>query len=89
MSNEQATIDSLNSLVSELSARIDKLENELHQHHPADKVPDQVVLAISAACAAYLGKRAVVKKVRVRRGSMWAAEARSDIHHSHAAFGTR
>ncbi|WP_168581900.1 hypothetical protein [Gephyromycinifex aptenodytis] len=89
MSNDQATIESLKALISDLSARIDTLENELHHHHPADEVAEEVVLAISAACAAYLGKRAVVKKVRVRRGNNWAAQARSDIHRSHAAFGTR
>ena len=89
MSNDQATIQSLSELVSQLSARIDSLEKQLNHYHPYDEAPEEVVLAISAACAAYLGKRAVVKKVRVRRGSTWAAQARADIHHSHAAFGTR
>ncbi|WP_312722748.1 hypothetical protein [Mobilicoccus sp.] len=89
MSDDKATIESLTELVSQLSARIDALENELHRYNPYDEAPEEVVLAISAACAAFLGKRAVVKKVRVRRGQTWAAQARSDIHHSHAAFGTR
>lgn len=82
-------ISQLSEQVSDLSAQVDTLTKELRRHHPADEVPEEVALAISAAVAAYLGTRAKVQSVKVRRGTGWAAQARSDIHHSHAAFGSR
>ncbi|MBW3086578.1 hypothetical protein KEM60_02806 [Austwickia sp. TVS 96-490-7B] len=69
--------------VKTLSARVETLENRLEQFHPTGKVPDDVLLAISAACAAYLGHRAKVKQVHLRRHTTWAKQGRSDVQHSH------
>ncbi|GMA39017.1 hypothetical protein [Mobilicoccus caccae] len=85
----EAQIARLTEQIDDLSERLDSVTQELRRHHPADELPEEVALAISAAVAAYLGKRAKVKRVRVRRGTGWAAQARSDIHRSHAAFGSR
>lgn len=84
-----ALIAQLSAQVSDLSDQVASLQSELRRHHPADELPESVALAISAAVAAYLGKRSKVKRVQVRRSSTWAAQARSDIHRSHAAFGSR
>lgn len=70
--------------VKELTHRVETLENRLEQFHPTGKVPDDVLLAISAACAAYLGHRAKVKQVRLRRHTTWAKQGRSDVQYSHA-----
>ncbi len=70
--------------IEKLTERIDALEEHMHQFHPPGDVPEDVLLAISAACAAYLGHRAKVKQVHVRRRTnTWAAMGRSDVQHSH------
>ena len=52
------------------------------------EVPEDVVLAISAAVAAYLGTRATVKQVRLRRQGVWGAHGRAGQHHSHSSVYT-
>ncbi|MCH8611741.1 hypothetical protein [Arsenicicoccus dermatophilus] len=77
----EPTVAELQSLVADLTARLEALEAVVGAR--ADEVPSEVLLAISAAVAAYLGKRATVKQVHLRRGSAWSAQGRSDIQHSH------
>lgn len=70
--------------IEKLTARVDKLEKHINQFHPPGDLPEDVLLAISAACAAYLGHRAKVKQVHVRRRSnSWASMGRTDVQHSH------
>jgi len=68
--------------VAELAARVQTLEEQASQRHP--EVSEDVLLAISAACAAYLGKRATIKQVHLRRGSTWASQGRAAAQQSHA-----
>ena len=82
MSEADDTIAELKALVGELAARVHTLEEQVAQRHP--EVSEDVLLAISAACAAYLGKRATVKQVHLRRGSTWAAQGRAAAQQSHA-----
>ena len=84
--SESTEVAELRALVQQLFGRVEELERDLAQLR---EIPHDDLVAISAAVAAYLGKRAKVKRVRVRRGTGWAAQARSDIHRSHAAFGSR
>lgn len=72
----------LKALVAELSGRVQTLEAEAMQRHPS--VSEDVMLAISAACAAYLGKRATVKQVHLRRGGAWATQGLATVQQSHA-----
>ena len=76
------TMAELKALVAELAARVQTLEEEAAQRHPA--VSDDVLLAISAACAAYLGKRATIKQAHLRRGDGWASQGRAAAQQSHA-----
>ena len=70
--------------IEKLTARVENLERRTNQLHPPGEVREDVVIAISAACAAYLGHRAKVKQVHVRRrSSHWANMGRSDVQHSH------
>jgi methylmalonyl-CoA carboxyltransferase 12S subunit len=86
MSVTNESVAELQALVAELGARLHELEEE----RAARPVGEDVLLAISAACAAYLGKRAVVKQVHLARGSAWATAGRSGVQHSHANLrGTR
>ena len=88
MSGTNESVAELKALVAELSARLAALEEERAQR-PVE-VGEDVLLAISAACAAYLGKRAVVKQVHLARDSAWATAGRSAVQHSHANLrGTR
>lgn len=76
----------LRAEVARLTERVDNLEARLHSFHPEGQLPEDVVLAISAAVAAYLGTRATVKQVRLRRSGVWAAHGRAGHHHSHASL---
>jgi methylmalonyl-CoA carboxyltransferase large subunit len=82
MSETNDTIAELKALVAELVGRVQMLEEQAAQRHP--EVSEDVLLAISAACAAYLGKRATIKQVHLRRGSIWASQGRAAAQQSHA-----
>ena len=76
-----ATLVEVKALLVDLAARVGTLEEQAARRHP--EASDEVLLAISAACAAYLGKRATVKQVHLRRGGMWASQGRAAIQQSH------
>ena len=77
-----ATIADLKALVADLAGRVQMLEEEAAQRHPL--VSEDTMLAISAAVAAYLGKRATVKQVHLRRGGAWATQGLATVQQSHA-----
>ena len=82
MSATNDTVAELQALVAQLAARVQTLEEQAAHRHP--EVSEEVLLAISAACAAYLGKRATVKQVHLRRGGGWASQGRAAAQQSHA-----
>ena len=96
MSETDDTVAELKALVALLSTRLQMLETSyqtLETSHQAleekaalwhPEVSDEVLLAISAACAAYLGERAIIKQVHLRRGSAWASQGRTVAQQSHA-----
>lgn len=77
--------------IEELTRRVEWLEASLSDGPPAPSaVPPDVVLAISAAVAAYLGKRATVRQVHFRSHSTWAKQGRAQVMASHGIpHGTR
>ncbi len=86
--NETARIAELEATIAALTERVDALEARLHSFHPEGEIPEDVVIAISAAVAAYLGTRATVKQVRLRRQGVWGAHGRAGQHHSHSSVYT-
>lgn len=74
----------LAKLVTELSSRVDRLEAELAaaKAHPGP-LPPEIVLAISAAVAAYLGKRAPIRQIHFRHSATWAQQGRAAVQASH------
>jgi methylmalonyl-CoA carboxyltransferase large subunit len=48
-----------------------------------EEISDEVMLAISAAVAAFLGERAHVRAVRLARSGAWAQQGRVFIQASH------
>lgn len=70
--------------LDELQQRVDRLEAELvaaQLHH--GPVPIDTILAISAAVAAYLGKKATVRQIHYSQNDTWARLGRSAVHASH------
>ena len=69
------------ALVRGISERLEKVETELAELKAAHsaEVPEEVVMAISAAVAAYMGHRAKVKAVRFHRQGAWTAQGRSYV----------
>ena len=82
MAELKALMAELKALMAELAARVQTLEEEAAQRHP--DVSEDVLLAISAACAAYLGKRATIKQVHLRRGGAWATQGLATVQQQHA-----
>jgi methylmalonyl-CoA carboxyltransferase large subunit len=82
MSETNDTVAELKAQVAELAARVQTLEEQAAQRHP--EVSEEILLAISAACAAYLGKRATIKQAHLRRGDTWASQGRAAAQQSHA-----
>lgn len=86
----QVDVAKLLDLVEELQRRVGKLEKELatatEKHGPP---PIDTVLAISAAVAAYLGKKATVRQIHYSHTNSWARMGRSAVHASHSFQHTR
>ena len=90
MSEADDTVAELKALVTELLARVQTLEEQAEERHP--EISEEVLLTISAACAAYLGERAKVKQVHLRRGGSWATQGLATVQQQHAelhSYGDR
>ena len=72
--------EQLEALVAELTERLSALEGEVATLKANQQVPDDVMVAISAAVAAYLGHKATVKAVRLKTGRNWSTESRGRVH---------
>lgn len=79
----ESQITALLARVEELEKRLEELEDFSFSKHPPGEVSDEVLMAISAACAAYLGKRPVIKHVHHHRKRAWANQGRRAIQTSH------
>lgn len=77
----EATDQQLLALVQQLQTRLDSAETEIAELRKRidAEIPEDVVLAISAAVAAYLGNKGKVKAVHFRRHRTWAAQGRQAI----------
>jgi methylmalonyl-CoA carboxyltransferase large subunit len=77
--------------VAELLARVQAMQAELAALRAAvaGNVPEDVVIAISAAVAAYLGKRAKVRQIHLTGDTAWAREGRAYVQSVHSASRRR
>jgi methylmalonyl-CoA carboxyltransferase large subunit len=50
---------------------------------PADGLSEELVVVISAAIAAYLGKRPHIRQIRLLRSDAWAQQGRATVQASH------
>ena len=88
----QPTIADLLASVNALAARVESLEAELaavRAELPPREVPEEVVIAISAAVAAFLGHRARLKQVHYRTSQTWAQQGRVAVQRRNVLHGVR
>ena len=88
-----AAVEQLQAQVATLTERLAKLESPAAVQPPAppqapviapaDEISPEILLAISAAVAAYLGERAHIRAVRLVSTSRWSQEGRVSIQASH------
>jgi methylmalonyl-CoA carboxyltransferase large subunit len=70
--------------IEELTRRVEWLEASMADGPTAPSaVSPDVVLAISAAVAAYLGKRATVRQIHLSGSTSWAQQGRAAVMASH------
>jgi methylmalonyl-CoA carboxyltransferase large subunit len=88
------TVESLREEIRRLSERISQLENsqlaEPHTSPPqqsetkdSDNVAPEIILAISAAIAAYLGVEPHIRQIRLLHSHPWGQQGRVTIQASH------
>lgn len=86
------TVTTLKNEITELRQRIEKLEalvaaaRAVPPAAPAasqQEISSEIVLAISAAVAAYLGKRATIRQIRLTSSNAWSAQGRASMQASH------
>ena len=83
MTGIEPTTADLLARIEELTRRVEWLEASVDGPHVPTALPPDVVLAISAAVAAYLGKRAKVRQIHLSGGAGWAQEGRAAVMASH------
>jgi methylmalonyl-CoA carboxyltransferase large subunit len=85
------TLEALQAEVARLSARLDELEGSGNGKGGSGPVPNELpkgldegtLLAISAAIAAFLGKRGHIRQIRLLGSPAWAQQGRVTIQASH------
>jgi methylmalonyl-CoA carboxyltransferase 12S subunit len=78
----EQTVSELLETVRALSERVAQLESSLQEQEAAG-IPEEVVIAISAAVAAFLGHRAKVKQLHYRTGAAYAQQGRAVVQGRH------
>jgi methylmalonyl-CoA carboxyltransferase large subunit len=89
---ESQLLEGLLAQVEALTARVAALEgppkpSAVPAPPPAPKqegIPEEIILAISAAIAAFLGKRPHIRQIRLIGSGAWAQQGRVSIQASHA-----
>jgi methylmalonyl-CoA carboxyltransferase large subunit len=85
-------LESLRQEVARLSERVAALEARAGsapraattaQPIAAEELSEEILLVLSAAIAAYLGKKAPIRQIRLLRSDAWAQQGRTTIQASH------
>ena len=84
----EQTVADLLETVRALTERVTQLEASLQEQEAAG-IPEEVVIAISAAVAAFLGHRAKVKQLHYRTGAAYAQQGRAVVQGRHDTHTTR
>ena len=78
---QELSQEQLLELVKSLSTRLDAVESELAElkARSDSEIPEDVLLAISAAVSAYTGNKGKVRAVHFSRHRTWAAQGRQAV----------
>lgn len=87
--DQSALLRELISEVKRLSDQVADLESRLTAREQAEEITPEIVLAISAAVAAFLGHKAKVKHIHYRQGQAWAQQGRVAIQGRHGEIANR
>ena len=91
--NELQLIEELRARLDALTARVAALEGPVAQPStpppppqevPEEGIPEELLLVMSAAIAAFLGKRPHIRQIRLIGSGAWAQQGRVSIQASHA-----
>ena len=74
------TNQELMSQLSELVDKVSGLEARIAHLEKQQQIPEEDLVAIGAAVAAYFGHKAKVRAIRYSTQSRWGAAARGRIH---------
>ena len=74
------SVKELQEQVQELTERLASVEAQLAALNSDKKIPEEHLVVIGAAIAAYMGHKAKVRAVRFRHQESWAAAARGRVH---------
>jgi methylmalonyl-CoA carboxyltransferase large subunit len=71
----------LQALVEQLAGRLDAAEAEIAELRKRSdaSIPEDVIIAISAAVSAFLGNKGKIKAVRYSRHRTWAMQGRQQV----------
>jgi methylmalonyl-CoA carboxyltransferase large subunit len=86
--NSDASAEALEALrqeVARLNERVAALEARTGSAPPeaSEELSEEILLVLSAAIAAYLGKKAPIRQMRLLRSDAWAQLGRTTIQASH------
>ncbi|MEW4569250.1 hypothetical protein AB1L88_15405 [Tautonia sp. JC769] len=76
-------VEALRREVAQLSDRVSAIEAEGAAAATPPPISEELVFVISAAVAAYLGKRAHVRQIRLLGSDAWARQGRVTVQASH------
>ena len=74
------SVKELQEQVQALTERLTSVEAQLAALNSDKKIPEEHLVVIGAAIAAYMGHKAKVRAVRFRHQESWAAAARTRVH---------
>ncbi|WP_297739929.1 hypothetical protein [uncultured Tessaracoccus sp.] len=74
------SVKELQEQVQALTERLASVEAQLAALNSDKQIPEEHLVVIGAAIAAYLGHKAKVRAVRFRHQENWAAAARGRVH---------
>jgi methylmalonyl-CoA carboxyltransferase large subunit len=77
------SVAELQRTVNELTLRVEHIEARLEALPAEPPIPPDILLVISAAVAAYLGKRAPIRFISASRNTAWARQGRAGLQTSH------
>ena len=88
LSQIMETLEAMRAELSGLGDRVAALESVATARHSkgdaGEPLSDELVVVIGAAIAAFLGKRAHIRQIRILGSASWAQQGRASIQASHA-----